>query len=374
MSGITPLIDTLLPQVLGKRVDIPTTPREINQPVSPVTSSDAVRAVHSDSRLNTTVDTRHLQATAKQSQRGDVQAPARGTGQAGQQSSAGQLSPGTPILKAAEISLSNTAQTLASLLSRPASGPAVVQSTLPLLSPQQPAADTVAANLQSSIRESGLFYESHLALWLAGKVPREKLAQEPQMSLYRQYLSALSASQGGKVALQTTNAALNGNQAAEQEEALQPQTQLSSSSNASSLLGQSEVMRGLVRQQLELLANPVLHWTGEVWSGVVMALLIQIPHVAQEDTGGEHSEHGNRSPYHDEPWNAELALKMENLGLLKIRVSVVAEKKMSIWLQPSSLDVLSQLETGLGELRQQLESKGFGDVELHTSLAESDDE
>ncbi len=371
MSGITPLIDTLLPQVLGKRVDIPTTPREVNQPVSPVTSSDAVRAVHSDSRLNTTVDTRHLQATTKQPQRGGLETPVRGEGQ----KTAGQLSSGAPFLKAAEISLSNTAQTLASLLSRPASGPAVVQSTLPLLTPQHPTADTVAANLQSSIRESGLFYESHLSLWLAGKMPQEKLAQEPQMSLYRQYLAALGSSQAGKAGLQPVTPGVAGNQPVEQEETLQPQTQTQlSTGNASSLLGQSEVMQGLVRQQLELLANPVLHWSGEVWSGVVMALLIQIPSVTQDYSGQEGAERGNSSPHQEEPWNAELALQMKNLGLLKIRVSVVAEQKMSIWLQPSTLDVLAQLETGLGELRQQLESKGFGDVELHTSLAESDDE
>lgn len=51
MSGLTPLIDTLLHQVLGKRVDLPTA-RPLNPPVTPLLPSEAARAVHSDSRLD----------------------------------------------------------------------------------------------------------------------------------------------------------------------------------------------------------------------------------------------------------------------------------------------------------------------------------
>ncbi|MCO7218134.1 hypothetical protein NH448_23220, partial [Halomonas sp. OfavH-34-E] len=51
MSGITPLIDTLLHQVLGKRVDVPPT-KDPNAPVQPVDPGRGPGAVHSDSRLD----------------------------------------------------------------------------------------------------------------------------------------------------------------------------------------------------------------------------------------------------------------------------------------------------------------------------------
>ena len=50
MSGITPLLDTLLHQVLGRRVDIPL-PKDLNPPVGPALPVEGARPLHSDSRL-----------------------------------------------------------------------------------------------------------------------------------------------------------------------------------------------------------------------------------------------------------------------------------------------------------------------------------
>ena len=35
--------------------------------------------------------------------------------------------------------------------------------------------------LEASIRDSGLFYESHLKRWFQGETPRQQLLREPQM-------------------------------------------------------------------------------------------------------------------------------------------------------------------------------------------------
>ncbi|MFC6330267.1 hypothetical protein ACFP3N_16810, partial [Alloalcanivorax gelatiniphagus] len=51
MSGITPILDTLLHQVLGKRVDVPVI-RDLPSPVRPLQPGQALQAVHSDSRLD----------------------------------------------------------------------------------------------------------------------------------------------------------------------------------------------------------------------------------------------------------------------------------------------------------------------------------
>ena len=51
MSGITPILDTLLHQVLGKRVDVPVA-RQTPEPVRPLSPAEAPPAVRSDSRLD----------------------------------------------------------------------------------------------------------------------------------------------------------------------------------------------------------------------------------------------------------------------------------------------------------------------------------
>ncbi|NOG32330.1 hypothetical protein HLB35_12235 [Halomonas sp. TBZ9] len=56
MSGINPLIDTLMHQVLGKRGDA--APRVLNEPVRPVDPGAGPQALRSDSRLDGRADPR----------------------------------------------------------------------------------------------------------------------------------------------------------------------------------------------------------------------------------------------------------------------------------------------------------------------------
>ncbi len=51
MSGINTLLDTLLHQVLGKRVETVSRERQI-QPVKPIDAAQGVQAVRSDARMN----------------------------------------------------------------------------------------------------------------------------------------------------------------------------------------------------------------------------------------------------------------------------------------------------------------------------------
>lgn len=49
MSGITPILDTLLHQVLGKRVDVPRV-RNFPEPVTPTSPCEVIQPVNSDSQ------------------------------------------------------------------------------------------------------------------------------------------------------------------------------------------------------------------------------------------------------------------------------------------------------------------------------------
>ena len=169
MSGITPLLDTLLHQVLGKRVDFQTAP-EAAPPVGPAFDTEAIRQVRSDSRL-------------------DARLPLLLIPDAGQQDASGSSKPLQPLAGApasTSTQLSPAARTIADVLLTHPAKPSAIEPTSPLLpADSPPQATSLAGLLKQSISESGLFYEAHLARWFQGELPVQALAHEPQMRGWR---------------------------------------------------------------------------------------------------------------------------------------------------------------------------------------------
>jgi len=165
VSGITPILDTLLHQVLGKRVDIPVA-KDQPLPVSAATSSDAIQPARSDSRLQQRGGERVV-ATSSAAGREAAAKPAPLSGQAG--------------ISSSQLHLSPTAMKIADLLSRfPATQTASIRPLAALLLQPADGPDSLASALSQSVRESGVFYESHLQRWMAGQYPRSALMREPQ--------------------------------------------------------------------------------------------------------------------------------------------------------------------------------------------------
>lgn len=79
---------------------------------------------------------------------------------------------------ATQSELSSTAQLLARLQQQPSQGVRAAEPLWP--QPDGTASPQLAQALASSVRSSGLFYESHLAAWVQGALPTQALLQEPQ--------------------------------------------------------------------------------------------------------------------------------------------------------------------------------------------------
>lgn len=82
--------------------------------------------------------------------------------------------------------LSNTARLLAALSQQPPEKAAIQSAqSAPLLATTAATQDTaaIAAKLQDSLSQSGLFYEAHQAQWIAGTRSTAQLLQEPQNQL-----------------------------------------------------------------------------------------------------------------------------------------------------------------------------------------------
>lgn len=390
MSGITPLLDTLLHQVLGKRVDTPP-PQDLNQPVKPTSPAEAPRALHSDSRL----DARSQPP------------PLPGTGRTPGAASHGANPPATTPSQSpasTQIHFSRSALTIADLLTRFPAPPSSVRPPAPLITDGQAATPaSVASRLEESIRHSGLFYESHLARWFKGEMPRQRLQQEPQMWRTLQFTLPGDATPSGLAGPRdlpfltgtplargadavphgppagpsptssastspppptpaaalagpsASAAALSTGAAAAREAPTEPLPQTPSGP------GVHESLQGIVRHQLELLVTPTLRWEGDVWSGLFMALMIPLTPGQQERPDGEAEAQRQRGEQRG--WRSEIDLVVDGLGRLKASLWMDAER-VEVDLRLASESTRERLEGDLESLRNRLAGHGFETVRV----------
>ncbi|WP_111414064.1 flagellar hook-length control protein FliK [Billgrantia lactosivorans] len=430
MSGITPLLDTLLHQVLGKRVDT-APPRELTEPVRPIDPGEGPRALHSDSRLEGRRPAMApLHGTATPTPRGDAQAPRADAAQ-----------PPASF----QTHFSPSARTIADLLVRFPAPPSVLSASSPLMAAgETPSASTLADRLQSGVRDSGLFYESHLSRWYRGEMSRQQLEREPQMLRTLRFTPVAP----GNAAAVTSNApaampgaGAGGVSTGGAQLLLQAgQAQPAPPTPAQGLPGQAgaaansyaateslypaaargerveggspapgaaqgrdtlpagaprgegpemagrepgeqivrarsaggepvhESLQGVVRHQLEMLVTPVLRWEGDVWSGIFMALMIQLP-------AGARHEHDGAAQGDDEAqqesWHSELQLTVPSLG--EIRVAMwLQEKTVRLQLLTREDASLMLLQKGLPQLEQRLHDAGLTTVLVDARSWEGD--
>jgi hypothetical protein len=217
----------------------------------------------------------------------------------------------------------------------------------------------LAAALQRTVAESGLFYESHLAQWLSGQRPVESLAGEaqnrladaasqPQSDAGQDADDANAWTQGrpsgntGAAAFAAAVAAARGEPEGSQGPHNQsarfttfdlathdiidmPADNARSSQQAAMTHAagddpntpQQQSMQAslhpatipLVRQQLDLLATGQFRWTGEAWPGARLDWTI-------EQDGDEWRRSGNGASSADDeyPWRTRLTLSLPSLG------------------------------------------------------------
>ncbi|MEC9483732.1 MAG: flagellar hook-length control protein FliK [Halomonas sp.] len=410
MSGvITPILDTLLHEVLGRRAEAPLK-HENFEPIKPMLPRQASKAVHSDSRLNT-------------SQAGGGQALESGAGRS-PGLVAQELASPTP---SARTHFSPAARSIADVLVKFPAPPSILRSPVALMPEAGGGEPTqVAARLQQSIETSGLFYESHLGRWYRGELPRTALEREPQMQLFRPLAFTGNGTPGGTPASpegfsrtgvhagQVGSASLSplargAAEGARPANALAPvaapSPMVSSSAQESATVpaarevpggtdrvasspvdeaGTSrraaaegiehldDTLHGLVRHQLELLVNPVLRWEGDVWSGVFMALVVHLPDGLPEH-GEPSSERDGKGAEDDGVWHSELTLSLPRLGALTIDL-YLRHTSLNLTLRTSSEAGLNELKAGSGGLQARLQRCGFDEVKISVLPARDPDE
>ncbi|SDK93332.1 hook-length control protein FliK [Modicisalibacter muralis] len=411
MSGITPILDTLLHQVLGKRVDTPP-PRELLEPVKPLTPGVAPRAVQGDSQLD--------------AGRAGVANSRLGVGEP----AARQALPTPPVFTPTSTTthFSSAALTIADILVKFPAPPSVIQSPVPLLQsdvPNNP--PLLAARLQHSIESSGLFYESHLARWYRGEMSRAALEREPQMWRFQslqplpggktgpgnvdlaglvpgargrggEHFNPLNSLSSLNPKASGDNAGALGNPISGRATSAQGNAALPASAttpvhpSASSGQGMSttppafeagettlrlpaleaidDTLQGIIRHQLELLVTPTLRWEGDIWSGLFMALSLQLPEVLDERDW--HGEEERKEGDDDPVWHSQLSLRLPKLGELDVQMHL-RNASVNLTLQSGNEECLAVLEAGREDLVSRLRRCGLDDVRVSV-LPVRDDE
>lgn len=218
----------------------------------------------------------------------------------------------------------------------------------------QPGANSAlfAQALAQSVKNSGLFYEAHLAKLGTGQYQLKSIKQEPQAQL-NYNLNTIKF--GDKTIQVNLNHGLN--QLLQAEEAASPKNQsagtTSSDTNASTTThNNNDQLQLLVRQQLEVLANQSFIWKGEAWPGAEMECEI-IRHPDDEE-GEQESNGGNEAE--NNKWSSKLKLQLAKLGNINANISLNGDQLSIHIVAPNAAEQMNQA-TNL--LTQRLAAQGI---------------
>jgi hypothetical protein len=254
----------------------------------------------------------------------------------------------------AAVTLSPAARALSVILDLPASPASKIMGAQPLWPLRQPPmTPLLATTLAHTVDNSGLFYESHLQQFAEGARTLAQLMQEPQAGL-----AVVLASDTAAVAAPTAVDALalpegipknSSNNALESAlkaalgtalESSPTETPQTEAAPPQDLDGQEHTLKtpgasaldaarssalvpagvhadavALVRQQLDMLAQPVFRWGGEAWPGTPMDWAIH------QEPDGHVAADGGEAP--ERSWSTRLALSLLELKDVEVRLSLV---------------------------------------------------
>jgi Flagellar hook-length control protein FliK len=230
--------------------------------------------------------------------------------------------------------LSATARLLSSLTQQPLEK-AFVRPTnsAPLWTGTTQFPDTaeLAGTLHTALSQSGLFYESHQAQWIAGARNTAQLLHEPQ-NLPAERIRAASGLEDN---ISKTNTTVT----------------LSSASAGSgleriSIPGIPDHLQQLIQQQLNALETRQVQWQGQVWERQEMNWKIQ-----EETSHAANAENGKL-------WSTQIHLVLPNLGEVTATLRF-AGSGLSITLDATEAATRSKLGTASSMLVSALSDRGI---------------
>lgn len=201
--------------------------------------------------------------------------------------------------------------------------PLAASAAAPLLTAPPTDGARLSAALAQTLSTSGLFYESHQAEWVAGKLELAQLRQEPQARLTHD--APARAAEAAANALSTSTAAPR------REQMIEPRTV------------------SLVQQQLAALDTAKVVLQLEIWPRQWM----------QWEIDEEQRERGSESePDAPQSWNTRLRLELPQLGALTAALSLAGGGGVRIDIEADSAGSAALLQGQRASLRSALATAG----------------
>lgn len=301
----------------------------------------------------------------------------------------------TPNDDADPVRLSTPGRTIASLLDDPPPQPPRLASGQPMLDPARmldpstgvptgTAASQIAGRLAQAIGDSGLFYESHQAQWVAGQRPIETTAAEPQRAFdpglpqpaagdRSAPPAAAPAGLPGAAGTTTDDAPLTAPDseggeppAVRGESTLRSRDDTNRTDN-----GPPAELRPLVQNQLLGLSQHTLAWEGLAWPGQPMRLEIDDPQPERNGSGDAAADES--AP--EVPWTTRVRMVLPGLGEI--------ETSLTLWNRDHALtlgiaadgDARLRMGAALLDLQQRMTDAGLrlGTVNFSDAPAPGDE-
>ena len=255
---------------------------------------------------------------------------------------------GKAPIESVPTTLSRTGQLISNLMGNAGetkSGPTAtaLNGNQPITAAPPSSAQDLIPLLKQAITQSGMFYESHQAEWVDGRLDKASLLQEPQGKLPPQSVPAngptaerFVASSSPLDTVQTLNATNDAAAAKNTSAAAQP-----------SQLVASQALP-LVQQQLEALATQNFSWQGQVWPGQEMRWEIEEDAARREQANDATASN----------WQTRLRLTLPHLGEVDAQIRLQGNQ-ISLALTARSSATQDLLRSSTGVLSSQLNDAGL---------------
>ena len=204
-------------------------------------------------------------------------------------------------------------------------------------------ASQVGHMLQQGLRESGLFYESHLARWFGGEYHLADILKEPQgrLSVLNQPLANDAA-----VEEQVQSGMKNDSMAV-----LEAMFKKAGAAQAHEGIADARTL-SMVREQLDTLQSGQIVYRGELFPGQHMEWKVTERESRRNSTGG-----------HERTWDTEMVLDLPRLGAVGARLRLDGSR-ISIDLHAGDEATVALLSVGRPALIEQLQAAGLDPGEI----------
>lgn len=201
--------------------------------------------------------------------------------------------------------------------------------------------------LQQGLRESGLFYESHLARWFSGDYPLEDLLREPQGSLSHLKQPALMQQPAILLPEDLARATMKTGSL----EVMEAMVKRAGTSQPQDGVADQRTL-AVVHEQLTALQNGQVLYRGDLF-----------PNQRMEWSVNEREAHRNKEGGQERSWDTTLNITLPKLGAVSARLKLDGNR-VSVDIRAGEHAAAGVLNAGKTKLVEQLQAAGLAAGEI----------